>query len=594
MELAYERDLLLPEISRVTISEKYRTESENSPQETFLRAAVAFADNDNHAERLYTYASKLWFGFASPILSNGGTDRGLPISCFLNFVPDSLAGLEDHYAENIWLSTMGGGIGGCWDEVRSDGMPTSRGNESTGIIPFCNMVNSQMLAFKQGKSRRGKYSFNLSIRHPEIEEFIELINKKGGDLNRKALHSFNCVSIPDEFMEALATDSDWELRDPKYPEKTKTIRAWDLWKRILTSRIQEGQPYIHYIDHSNRAMPQSQKDKGLRINQTNLCSEIVLPTNENRTAVCCLSSVNLELYDEWKSDPLFIGDLIRMLDNVLQYFIDYAPSQLHKAVYSATQERSLGLGAMGWHSYLQKHHIPFESAMATSATHNIFKHIKSQAVKASLQLAKERGPCPDSEGMQERPRNMNLLAIAPNATSSIICGNTSPSIEPLYSNYFSQNTQNGWFERKNTYLMDILETFGQNTKEVWDSIMDNGGSVQHLDFLDIHTKLVYKTAFEIKQEKLIDQAAHRQEYVCQAMSLNLFVPPDVDKTYLHAIHYFAWMRGIKTLYYVRSKAPRKADNVGKQVERTIRIEHNSADSTVGEVGYESSCLSCEG
>lgn len=614
----YSRDSLLPDISKATINKKYKTPTENSPQESFARAASAFADDEQHAQRLYDYASKLWFGFASPILSNGGTDCGLPISCFLNFVPDSRKGLADHYVENIWLSTLGGGIGACWDSIRSDGAKTSTGNESTGIIPFMHVADSEMLAFQQGKNRRGKYSYNLHISHPEIEEFIDITNKHGGDIHRRSVHSFSCVTIPDRFMEILSVDGMWDLVDPHTFEVRKQVKASELWEKILTSRNNHGVPYIHYIDTTNKAMPVEQKALGLKVRQTNLCAEITLPTNEERTAVCCLSSVNLEMFDVWKSDAQFIPDIIRMLDNIISYFIEKAPPELHKAKYSAMRERSLGLGTMGWHAYLQKHNIAFESAIAITTNNYIFNHIKTRAEKASLQLAMERGSCMDSyEGrdlllksgwkdfqLPPPKRNMHLMAIAPNATSSIICGNTSPSIEPLYSNCFMQETQNGLFERRNPYLIPVLEKYNKNTDEVWGYISRNAGSVQDLEFLSDHERKVFKTAMEIKQEWIIEQASHRQRYVCQSQSLNLFMPPVVDKTYLHAVHQYAWVMGIKTLYYTRSKALRKPDAVGQAVERQTREEYVH----VGEVGYsqtpitykdveddnEEGCLACEG
>jgi len=544
--------------------------------------------------------------FSSPILSNAGSERGLPISCFLNHIHDSREGLAAHYEENIWLSTGGGGIGGCWDDVRSTGTATSKGSESTGIIPFMHVVDSLMLAFQQGVNRRGKYSFNLNISHPEIEEFIDIVNKKGGDVHRRCLHSFNCVSISDSFMRAVETDSEWPLIDPHSKKEVKRVRALDLWAKILTSRIQEGSPYIHYVDTSNREKHGAHSVLGLDIKTTNLCSEITLHTSPSRTAVCCLSSVNLEKYDEWKDDPLFIEDLIRMLDNVLDHFIANAPEGASKAKFSAFRERSLGLGAMGWHSYLQKNSIPFESSMALSATNHIFSQIKQQAKQASYKLAKERGAAPDyisaktqleNDGYDFEQienklglpvRNINLLAIAPNATSSIICGNTSPSIEPIYSNFYTQRTQNGVFERHNPHLEKVLESLGKNTDEVWQSIYTNEGSVQHLDFLDDHTKKVFKTAMELDQSWIVEQASFRQKFICQAQSLNLFFKPDSDKAYVHAVHYLAWLRGVKTLYYVRSKSVRKAEILSASVDRTVREEYTQDGPP------ESTCLACEG
>lgn len=598
VDVVYSRDDLLSEISKLTVMEKYCVEGEKSPQDAFARAAKAYADDDAHAQRLYDYASKLWFGFSSPILSNGGTKKGLGISCFLNYIPDSLEGLASNLVENIFLSTGGGGIGTCFNAIRSNGAQISNGGESTGLVPHLHLIDAQMLAYQQGKSRRGKVSFNLDISHPEIEEFIDVTNKKGGDIHRRAVHSFNCVSITDAFMAALSVDGDWNLVDPHTGSITKTIRAWDLWGKILTSRCQEGVPYIHFVDTTNRHLPLAQQLKGLKVHQTNLCSEITLPTNEERTAVCCLSSVNIDKYDEWRDDPRFIEDLVRMLDNVLTHFIANAPDAVSKAKHSALMERSIGIGAMGWHSFLQSKMVPFESAMAISYTNNIFNAIKTRAEDATRVLANERGAAPDSVLASVPVRNMHLLAIAPNATSSIICGNVSPSIEPRYSNYFTQKTQNGMFVCKNEYLEQYLETIDKNTEEVWQQIKDDQGSVQGLEFMPRNVKKVFKTAFEIDQAWIIEQASHRQKFICQSQSLNLFIHPDEDRSYVHAIHYMAWLKGLKTLYYVRSKSVKKVAALNEATERVVRPE---MEVEVGEVGYksehepvESDCLFCEG
>lgn len=634
----YSRDDLLTFISKETLEKKYQLRQttineqgetvqeliEKSPQDAFARAATAFSSNEAHAQRLYDYASKLWFMFASPLLSNGGTDIGFPISCFLSYVPDSRQGLSDHYDECIWLSTMGGGIGGGWNAVRSNGISTSKGSESTGIIPFQKVVDSLMLGFQQGRQRRGKYSFNLDVSHPEIEEFIDLVNKKSGDESRRARHSFNCVSIPNKFMEAVRDNAQWPLIDPHTKQVRKVISAQELWAKILTSRMQEGTPYIHFIDRSNAALPQAQKVLGLNVNQTNLCSEITLPTNEERTAVCCLSSVNLAKYDQWKDDPQFIPDLIEMLDNVITVFVEKAspfPS-FKKAVRSAINERSIGLGAMGWHDLLQQRGIAFGSSMAISLTHNVFSHIQKVAKETTYKLAEERGAAPDylnakaelmRQGVLEndtvyqigRPvRNLHLLAIAPNATSSIICGNASPGIEPRFSNSYTQRTQNGIFVYKNPILEELLITLGKNTEEVWQQIKDDRGSVQGLDFLTEQQKKTFATAMEIPQYWVIEQAGHRQEYICQAQSLNLFLPPDIEKAELHALHFYAWLQGnVKTLYYARSKNLQTVERLNEKIERQVRDDYTGTDTsgevqTVGQVGYgvedDEVCLACEG
>lgn len=634
----YSRDDLLTFISKETLEKKYQLRHtvvtpegetvnellEKSPQDAFARAATAFSSNEAHAQRLYDYASKLWFMFASPLLSNGGTDIGFPISCFLSYVPDSRQGLADHYNECIWLSTMGGGIGGGWNAVRSNGISTSKGSESTGIIPFQKVVDSLMLGFQQGRQRRGKYSFNLDVSHPEIEEFIDLVNKKSGDESRRARHSFNCVSIPDKFMEAVRDNAQWALIDPHTKQVRKMVNAQELWAKILTSRMQEGTPYIHFIDRSNDKLPSAQKIMGLKVNQTNLCSEITLPTNEDRTAVCCLSSVNLSKYDQWKDDPQFIPDLVEMLDNVITVFIEKASEYpaFAKAVRSAVQERSIGLGAMGWHDLLQQRGIPFASSMSISLTRNVFKHIQDAAKETTYRLAQERGAAPDYlEAQQElirqgvlyedtvhqigRPvRNLHLLAIAPNATSSIICGNASPGIEPRFSNSYTQRTQNGIFVYKNPFLEELLASLGKNTEEVWKQIKDERGSVQGLDFLTEQQKKTFATAMEIPQYWIIEQAGHRQEFICQAQSLNLFLPPDIDKAELHALHYYAWLQGnVKTLYYARSKSLQTVEQLNAKIERQVRDDYTGVDTsgevqTVGQVGYgvedDEVCLACEG
>ena len=589
IKIDYSRDKLLSEFSLKTLQDRYLVGDESSPQQAFARAATAFADDEAHAQRIYDYASNLWFMFATPVLSNGGTARGLPISCFLNYVPDSREGITDHYVENAFLSSFGGGIGGTWSDVRAAGTRTSKGSESTGVVPFIKVVDAEMLAFSQGITRRGSYAAYLHITHPEIEEFLDGRKPTGGDSNRKFLNLHHGIVISDAFMETIhkATreegfDDSWELIDPHTKEVKKVVSARALWVKILQNRMETGEPYIMFEDAVNNELPDFQQRKGLYVNHSNLCSEITLPTNEERTAVCCLSSVNLEYYDEWKNNPAFIPDLVRFLDNVLESFINEAPSQLEKAKYSAYRERSIGLGAMGFHAYLQKNNIPFEGALASAANYEIFENIKSRAIATTRQLAVERGACPDDDTCSVR--NAHLLAIAPNASSSIICGNTSPSIEPYRANAFTQKTKSGSFLQKNKYLDQLLMQkigHGPTYDETWKSIVLNKGSVQHLDILSDDEKEVFKTAVEINQAWLIEHASERQQFICQSQSLNLFFPPDVNKGDLHNIHMLAWAKNLKTLYYLRSEAISRADNVSSTAKREIIFE-------------QSDCLSCEG
>ena len=589
MQLNYKRDNYLSEFSIKTLEDRYLVGEEKSPQDAFARAARTFADDDDHAQRLYDYASKLWFMFSTPVLSNGGTSRGLPISCFLNYVDDSREGITDHYTENAFLSSVGGGVGGCWSGVRSVGSKTSNGSESTGVIPFMKVVDAEMLAFSQGVTRRGSYAAYLDISHPEIEEFLDVRKPTGGDINRKSTNLHHGVVLTDKFLQLIENatrlegfDDSWDLVDPHSGRVIKTVSAKALWVKLIQNRVETGEPYIMFGDTVDEAVPEYQKEMGLKVRQSNLCSEITLPTDKDRTAVCCLSSVNLEEYDEWKNNDQFIPDLIRMLDNVLEYFINYAPDQLHRAKYSASQERSLGLGAMGFHAYLQRHNVPFESAMAKSRNMQMFSRIKSEADRATRQLAEERGPCPD--GKAHGVRNAHLLAIAPNASSSIICGNTSPSIEPYRANAFTQKTKTGSSLLKNEYLENILQDLGEDTDEVWKSIVTSNGSIQHLDFLDDWTKDVFKTAVELDQRWIIEMAADRQEHICQSQSLNIFFPADVSKQELHAIHMMAWKRGVKTLYYLRSEAIKRAETVSDEVLRQRIFESIDDDG----------CLACEG
>ena len=586
VKLDFKKDELLDEFAITTLKDRYMVPGEDSPQEAFARAAMAFADDDAHAQRLYDYVSSLWFMFATPVLSNGGTTRGLPISCFLNYVEDSREGITDHYVENAFLSSFGGGIGGHWSDVRAQGTKTSKGSESTGVIPFVKVVDAEMLAFSQGVTRRGSYAAYLHMSHPEIEEFLDVRKPTGGDTNRKSINLHHGVVVPDSFMELIHDagkysdyDDSWDLIDPHTRQVKRTVSARALWVKLLQNRMETGEPYIMFEDAVNAELPDFQKKKGLVVNHSNLCSEITLATDEERTAVCCLSSVNLEYYDEWSKHPAFIPDLIRMLDNVLDDFIQRAPEQLHRAKFSAMRERSLGLGAMGFHAYLQKNRIPFESLQAQAANVKIFDHIKQDADKTTRKLATEKGACPDDDTCTVR--NAHLLAIAPNASSSIICGNTSPSIEPFRANAFTQKTKSGSNLLKNKYLVGLLKSYTKDTDEVWKSIIANKGSVQHLEFLDQDEKDIFKTAVELNQSWLVEHAAQRQEYICQSQSLNLFFPPDVNKGDLHNAHMLAWAKNLKTLYYLRSEAIGRADNVSNQAKREIIFEQEE-------------CLSCEG
>jgi ribonucleoside-diphosphate reductase alpha chain len=582
----YSKDALLSDAGLRILKDRYLTDEETSPQEAFYRVSKTFSDNSEMAERIYKYASNLWFMFSTPILTNGGTKRGMPISCFLNYVPDSRIGLTEHYTENAWLATVGGGIGGHWGHIRSDGTETSGGSISTGSIPFMHVVDSEMLAFSQGKTRRGSYAAYQDISHPEIEEFIEMRKPSGGDVHRKCLNLHHGINISDKFMSIIdnctinpSADDTWELIDPHTKRVVRKVSAKKLWQKILETRVATGEPYICFIDTVQKSLPESQKKIGLKVHHSNLCSEITLPTNEERTAVCCLSSLNLEKYDEWKEDSSFIPDVVRFLDNVLEYFINNANDFLHRAKYSAMRERSIGLGTMGFHSYLQSKNIPFESVMAKVQNKIIFSHIKKQAEETSKSLGKERGEAPDMVGTGMR--NAHLLAIAPNATSSIICGSTSPSIEPTRANVYSQKTMSGTFLMKNKYLQKILKEKGIDNDTTWKSILAKRGSVKHLDELSELEKDVFATAIEIDQRWIIDLAADRQKYICQSQSVNIFVPADVNIKDLHLLHLSAWKKRLKTLYYCRSEAIKRAEIISTKIERIVRPD------------AEDECLACQ-
>lgn len=617
----YSRDNLITDFGKTTLKDRYFTDDEHSPQEAFARAALAYSDDKEHAQRIYDYASKLWFMYSTPILSNAGTNRGLGISCYLSYVPDSRKGLSEHYDENIWLASNGGGIGSFWGAVRSDGSKTSSGGKSSGSIPFIKVVDSQMLAFNQSSTRRGSYAAYMDISHPEIEEFIVMRKPSGGDINRKCLNLHNAVNVSDEFMKIIEkcmydknANDDWNLIDPHSKKIIKTISAKKLWQLIIETRIQTGEPYIHFIDTSNNSLPEEQKQLGLKICQSNLCSEIVLPTSEMRTAVCCLSSVNLEKFDEWQYEKHFISDLVRFLDNILSSFIlSIFPEEnlqkvelansiedlmklcspgkfgLVRAGYSALRERSIGLGAMGFHSYLQKKSVPFESAIARAINNKMFEHIKLRALEETMSLAKDRGEAPDIKGTGKR--NAHLLAIAPNASSSIICGNTSPSIEPIRANVYTHKTLSGSFLVKNKYLEILLEQKGMNSSDVWKSILQHNGSVQHLECLSDWEKDVFKTSIELDQMWVIEHASVRQEYICQSQSVNLFFASNENIKIMHDVHYAAWKHKLKTLYYCRTEAIHRAEMVSKKVER-IKIEDRKQLS--GLLAEPEVCLSCEG
>lgn len=584
------RDSKLTDFGKETLTDRYLLPGEQY-QDLFARVAMHYADDGDHAQRLYDYISKLWFMPATPVLSNGGTNRGLPISCFLNECEDSLEGIVDLWNENVWLAARGGGIGSYWGNLRSIGETVGRNGKTSGVVPFIRVMDSLTLAISQGSLRRGSAACYLPVWHPEIEEFVEIRRPTGGDPNRKALNLHHGVLVTDDFMRAVEEDKEWSLVSPKDSKVMATVPARDLWIRILTARVETGEPYIVNIDHVNRAIPEHQKLMGLQVKTSNLCSEITLPTGididgNSRTAVCCLSSLNLELYDEWQNDEIFVSDVMRFLDNVLQDFIDSAPDDFAKAKFSAAAERSIGLGVMGFHSFLQKKRIPFESVMSKVWNKKIFAKIREQADAASQQLAQEKGACPDAARFGINERFSNKLAIAPTASISIICGGSSPGIEPFTANSFTQKTLSGSFVVRNKFLAQLLEEKGKNTEAVWSSIAVNEGSVQHLDFLNQDEKDVFKTAFELDQRWLIDLAAERTEYICQAQSLNLFIPADIHKKDLHQIHFRAWKKGVKSLYYCRSKSIHRAE-VGLEHKKQAQ-KPTQASST----DYEE-CLSCQ-
>ncbi|WP_415567404.1 ribonucleoside-diphosphate reductase subunit alpha [Komagataeibacter saccharivorans] len=596
----HSRDALLTAFGKATLDNRYLLPGE-SYQDLFGRVASYYGADAAHAQRLYDYISRHWFMPATPVLSNGGTTRGLPISCFLNEANDSLRGIVDLWNENVWLASKGGGIGSYWGNLRSIGENVGRNGKTSGVIPFIRVMDSLTLAISQGSLRRGSAAVYLPVWHPEIEEFIELRRPTGGDPNRKALNLHHGVLVSDAFMRAVADDAEWALLSPKDNTVIRKISARALWIRILTARMEQGEPYIIYSDHVNNARPEHHKQAGLEVKTSNLCAEITLPTGmdhhgRERTAVCCLSSLNLETWDEWKDEPQFIEDVMLFLDNVLQDFIDRAPDDMERARYAAMRERSVGLGVMGFHTFLQANNVPFESVVAKVWNRKIFKHIREQANAASIKLAQERGPCPDAAEYGVMERFSNKMAIAPTASISIIAGNASPGIEPIAANVFLQKTLSGSFTVRNRHLDRLLTEKGKNTSEIWSSITLNKGSVQHLDFLTQQEKDVFKTAFELDQRWVIEHAADRAPFICQAQSINIFLPANVNKRDLHQIHYMAWKRGVKSLYYCRSLSIQRADAVSDgQEKRDMTQKEGSAPApaaTGTSTDYEE-CLACQ-
>jgi ribonucleoside-diphosphate reductase alpha chain len=591
------RDQLLTDFGKATLSDRYLGPNE-SYQDLFARVASTYADDNLHAQRLYNYISNLWFMPATPVLSNGGTKRGLPISCFLNEASDSLSGILDLWSENVWLAAKGGGIGSYWGNLRSIGEKIGRVGKTSGIIPFIKVMDSLTMAISQGSLRRGSAACYLPVDHPEIEEFIEMRRPTGGDPNRKSLNLHHGILVSDAFMRAVETDEQWALKSPSDGTIQSTLSARNLWIRLLTARIETGEPYIIFIDKVNRLIPQHHKLAGLNVKTSNLCSEITLPTGidkegRDRTAVCCLSSLNLEKYDEWKDDKNIISDVMRFLDNVLSDFIARAPEQFSDAKYSAEKERSVGLGVMGLHSFFQKKMIPLESVMSKVWNKKIFKHIQEEVDKASRDLAEERGACPDAADYGFKERFSNKTAIAPTASISIICGGASPGVEPISGNSYTHKTLSGSYNVKNRYLEKLLEKHGKNDDDTWSTITTNEGSVSHLDFLTNEEKDVFKTAFELDQKWIIELSGDRTPYISQAQSINLFLPADVHKRELHQIHFQAWKKGLKSLYYCRSKSIQRAENVNDVNSTDVKANvYKAKKQTKDQPEYEE-CLSCQ-
>jgi ribonucleoside-diphosphate reductase alpha chain len=595
IKIDLEKDKLFDELGIKRLKESYMKENEESPQHRFAFVSKAFGSSPEHAQRLYNYSSSHWLSYSTPILSFGRSKRGMPISCFLNYIEDTAEGLVDNLSETNWLSMLGGGVGIGFGIRSAD-------DKSTGVMPHLKIYDASSLAYRQGRTRRGSYAAYLDISHPDIISFLEM-RKPTGDQNQRCLNLHHGINITDEFMHLIEQsmldpnfDDSWKLVDPASNEVRETVSAKMLWQMILELRMHTGEPYIHYIDTSNNKLPQHLKDLGLKVHQSNLCSEIILPTNEQRTAVCCLSSLNLETYDEWKDNKLFLKDVAEMLDNVLQFFIDNAPDSIARARYSAQRERSIGIGALGFHAYLQRNGIAFEGVMAKVANNRIFKSIREGLDNANKELGLERGEAPDAVGTGNR--FSHLMAIAPNASSSIIMGNTSPSIEPYRANAYRQDTLSGSFLNKNRWLDRVIQDHladenhvicSDDYDNIWSSIIANDGSVQHLDWMSQHDKDVFKTSMEIDQRWVIELAGDRQQYIDQAQSLNLFFRPDAHIKYIHAIHFMAWKKGLKTLYYCRSEKIGKADKVSKKIERNVIKE---LDMT--QIAQGNDCIACEG
>lgn len=591
IKIDYTRDSLFDELGLKRLKESYMKDDEGSPQERFAFVSKAFGTDLAHAQRLYDYASKHWLSYSTPILSFGRTKYGLPISCFLSWIPDTAKGLVDTLSETNWLSMLGGGVGLGFG-IRS------AGDKSTGVMPHLKTYDASSLAYRQGNTRRGSYAAYLDISHPDVMIFLEM-RKPTGDQNMRCLNLHHGINITDDFMKIIercmvdpSADDKWELKEPHNGIVKEVVSAKELWQKILELRIQTGEPYLHFIDTSNAHLPFFLKEQGLKIRQSNLCSEILLPTSDDRTAVCCLSSLNLERFDEWKDNNLFLRDVAEMLDNVLNYFIEYAPNEIYRAKFSAMRERSIGVGALGFHAYLQLHGIAFESALAKSANIKIFKHIRSGLDEANFSLGRERGEAPDAIGTGRR--FSHLMAVAPNASSSILMGNTSPSIEPFKANCYRQDTLSGAYMNKNKFLDAIIKKKCEENKkldygDIWSSVIANGGSVQHLDILDDWQKSVFKTAIEIDQRWIIEHAADRQAFIDQGQSVNVFFKPDTGIKYLHAVHFLAWKKGLRTLYYCRSEKIIKADKVSQKVERNIIEEID-----IKQLADGTECLACEG
>jgi ribonucleoside-diphosphate reductase alpha chain len=590
------KDSNLTNFGRATLSDRYLGFNE-SFQDLFARVASTYADNNLHGQRIYNYISDLWFMPATPILSNGGTKRGLPISCFLNEASDSLGGILDLWSENVWLAAKGGGIGSYWGNLRSIGEKIGKVGKTSGIIPFIKVMDSLTMAISQGSLRRGSAACYLPIEHPEIEEFIEMRRPTGGDPNRKSLNLHHGVLVSDAFMRAVETDDQWTLKSPQNGIVQSSVSARNLWIRLLTARVETGEPYIVFIDTVNRLIPQYHKLAGLNVKTSNLCSEITLPTGtdkdgKDRTAVCCLSSLNLEKYDEWKDNKDFIKDVMRFLDNILSDFIEKAPDSFKNAKYSAMRERSVGLGVMGLHSYFQKKMIPLESVMSKVWNNKIFKNIQEKVDEASIILAEEKGPCPDAAEYGFNERFSNKTAIAPTASISIICGGASPGVEPVAANSYTHKTLSGSYNVRNKYLKKILEKYKKNNEEIWSSITTNQGSVSHLGFLTDLEKDVFKTAFELDQKWIVDLGADRTPYISQAQSINIFLPADVHKRELHQIHFQAWKKGLKSLYYCRSKSIQRAENINSGSSTDITKNVYSQNKSDDKTDYDE-CLSCQ-